>query len=306
MHEEKEIRRYLRHRFSPMCWFLLGYFLIINVCVIGALVLQNMFSNPTVEELNGNAWGYLLACAIGMVILLCWKKIPFWRDRVWARREPMTIKNFILLLVLTIGCQMAASLYGIVLELILNMFGTSAVASIESATAGADTISMFLYAGLAAPVVEELVFRGFVQETLKPYGKKFAILGSALLFGLFHGNLFQTPYAILVGLVLGYVAAEYSIGWAMLLHMINNLVLGDTISRLTAYLPDLAQSMIALAITFGCGIASAVILGTHSWEIRQYLRTSPMDKRCVRCFFLNGGFIAFTLLMVGEMILRFL
>lgn len=303
---EKEIRKYLRGQFSPLCWFLLGYFLIMNVCVVGALVFQALFTNATDQEMAGNAWGYLIACAIGMTILLCWKKIPFWRDRVWARKECMQPKDFFVLVVLTIGCQMAASLYGMVLELIVNMLGTSAFASIESATAGADTISMFLYAGLAAPVVEELVFRGFVQESLRPYGKKFAIFGSALLFGLFHGNLFQSPYAFLVGLVFGYAAMEFSIGWAMLLHMVNNLVLGDTISRLTSYLPDLLQSLVTLTITFGCGIAAVVILVKRKWEIERYLGWIPMDKRCLRCFFFNGGFIAFLLLMVGEMALRFL
>ncbi len=303
---EKEIRRFYRRRFSPLSWFLLGYYVLLNVAVIVSMVIHQLLFNPTEAELMGNAWGYLVASAIGMAILLIWKKLPFWRDGVWEHGKAMKVTDFVILLVLTVGCQMGASLYGVVLELLLNTVGLSAFASIESATAGADTISMFLYAGVCAPVVEELIFRGFVQQTLKPYGKKFAIFGSALLFGLFHGNLFQSPYAFLVGLVFGYVAMEYSIAWAMLLHMFNNLVLGDTLTRLMMALPEILQSLLMMAITYGCGIAAIVLLVNKKHEIRGYLWTSPMDKHCVRGLLLNWGFILLALMMAANMILMIL
>ena len=69
---------------------------------------------------------------------------------------------------------------------------------------------------------------------------------SALLFGVFHGNLVQIPFAFLVGLVLGYVAAEYSLGWCILLHWINNCVLGMLLERW-----PLAQGVIVLAAAVG-------------------------------------------------------
>lgn len=303
---EKELRKFLRREFAPLSWWLLGYYLIMNIAVIVVMSLHMILGNPTAEELAGNAWGYLLACAIGMGWLLLWKKPFFWRDQVWEKGKPMEMRAFLCLLVLTVGCQMAASIYGVVLEILLNLLGLSAMTSIESATGGADTLSMFLYASIGAPVVEELIFRGFVQRTLKPYGRKFAIFGSAFLFGLFHGNLFQSPYAFLVGLVLGYTAMEYSIAWAMLLHMVNNLVLGDMLSRLTGSLPEPAISMIFMGITGGCAIASIVVLSRNRREIRAYLGWEPMDSRCVRCFFLNPGFIFLAALMAGNMILMLL
>lgn len=304
--EDRQIRRFLRRQFAPLSWWLVGYHLLMIVAVLSVQLVHSMAFDATEAEVAGNAWGYLVSSAIGMAILIGWKGVPFWRDRVWAHGNAMTWKAFFCLLALTIGCQMAASLYGMVLESILNRVGLSALSSIESATSGSDTISMFLYAGVCAPIVEELMFRGFVQQSLKPFGKKFAIFGSAFLFGLFHGNLFQSPYAFLVGLVFGYVAMEYSIAWAMLLHMFNNLVLGDVLQRLTMGLPDLALSLIMLVLTGGCAIASLVILTRNGRAIRQYLGREPMDKRCLRGFFLNWGFAVLAFLMGGSMILMLL
>ena len=36
-----------------------------------------------------------------------------------------------------------------------------------------------------------------------------------------HGNIPQAVFAIFVGVVLGYVTIEYSIWWAILLHIFN-------------------------------------------------------------------------------------
>jgi uncharacterized protein len=47
-------------------------------------------------------------------------------------------------------------------------------------------------------------------------------------------------FAILVGLILGYVAMKYSVKWSILLHVINNFIFGDLLSYMTL---DLNESM---------------------------------------------------------------
>lgn len=303
---EKQLRKYLRRQFSPLGWALVIYYLIMNVCVAVVMLLDAWLRNPPVELLQSNAWGYIAASVIGMGILLLWKGTDFWEERIWAKGRAMTIGAFLALLVLCIGCQMAASIYAVVLEMVLNQFGLSAISSVESATMSADTFSMFLYAGICAPITEEILCRGLLQRSLEPYGRKFAVFGSAFLFGMFHGNLFQSPYAFLVGLVLGYSAMEYSIAWAMLLHMINNLVLGDMLGRLTAGMSDEASTMLQLAITGGCAVAAIVVLVKNHRGIRAALGWEPMDKRCLSCFFWNPGVIVLMLLMGVSMVLMIL
>jgi hypothetical protein len=63
----------------------------------------------------------------------------------------------------------------------------------------------FVCVCICAPLGEELLFRKLLIDRTRGHGDTIAILLSGLLFGLFHGNLFQFFYAFLVGMVLAYV-----------------------------------------------------------------------------------------------------
>ena len=315
--EEKQIRKYLRHQFRPLGWSLVVYYLIMNVMVIltmmvdaASMTLQNLSKGRPVMPMENmqavvaqNAWGYLLAIAVGLTILLAWKGWEFFREEIFAKQRKMRFGTFLGIVCVFLGCQVSVSIYAAVMEAILNALGFSAMLALEAATVTADTFSMFFYASIAAPIVEEILFRGFVQRSLLPFGKKFAIFGSALLFGMFHGNLIQSPYAFLVGLVLGYVTAEYSIWWAILLHMINNMVLADLIPRILSGLPQMAQDLILSGIIWMFAIAGAVILIVKRRVVKEYLRSQWMDRRCLRGFFLNSGFFVLTILLLVNMLM---
>lgn len=78
-----------------------------------------------------------------------------------------------------------------------------------------------------APIFEEFWFRGIVMESLRPYGNGFAILVSALLFGLTHGNLQQFFYATVLGICLGYIAiSTKSIVVTTIMHAMFNSIAG--------------------------------------------------------------------------------
>ena len=197
-----------------------------------------------------------------------------------------------------IGSQMVNSLWVSGLEFLYNLSDKSLMPMLEAVSGASDTFSMFLYASVLAPVAEELLFRGFVLRTLRPYGKRFAILGSAFLFGLFHGNLLQTPYAFLMGLVLGYVAAEYSIRWAMGLHLFNNFVLADLLTRLLNPMPEMMANMIQLILLGGCLAVSGVILLVKRGDIVAHIQSEWMDRRVLKCFFTSAGVVVMTVLMI--------
>ncbi|MCI9272890.1 MAG: CPBP family intramembrane metalloprotease [Clostridiales bacterium] len=73
-------------------------------------------------------------------------------------------------------------------------------------------------------LMEEFVFRGAVLGSLRKFGDGVAVLGSAALFGLIHGNLVQIPFAFVVGLILGYLVVHTgSMLPGILLHFANNL-----------------------------------------------------------------------------------
>ena len=59
---------------------------------------------------------------------------------------------------------------------------------------------------VVSPIIEELVFRGLLQQRIRDYlGRGWAIGLSAVTFGVYHGNVVQFIYASLVGVFLGCV-----------------------------------------------------------------------------------------------------
>jgi len=81
-----------------------------------------------------------------------------------------------------------------------------------------------LVAVVAAPLFEEFIFRGIILDGyLKNYKPMPAIVVSALLFGIIHGNLVQGIGAFVLGLVFGWLYwGTRSIVPAIFLHFVNN------------------------------------------------------------------------------------
>ena len=260
--EWKAMKKDLRRRFSGTGWTVLGYFIIVNIAVTLWMFVESLSATlelilaegpgQVIPQIEGteSAWGYFLAAGLGLLILLLWKKPRYFAEHIMARGRPMTAGAFFGLMCVFLGGQFLSQMMLSVTEIVLNICGFTILPGLEALTVDMDDFGMFLYACILAPVTEEILFRGVVLRKLIPYGKRFAILCSAVTFGLFHGNLVQAPFAFLVGLVLGYVAAEYNICWAMLLHMVNNLVMADMLSRLTSSLPLMVANTVTLLVFF--------------------------------------------------------
>ncbi len=73
-------------------------------------------------------------------------------------------------------------------------------------------------------IIEEFSIRGVVMQPLRRYGDGFAIVASAFIFSIMHGNMAQIPYTVVGGLYLGYLTiATGSIWPSIILHFINNM-----------------------------------------------------------------------------------
>lgn len=302
----------MRRDYSVQGWALLVYLGIMNFAVMLIMGMATIYIVFT-EMIGGNAidaeamanqlldisgWGYLLAIAIGFVALLIWKKPKFCFSTLWTRGKPMTVGSFAAILAMFMSAQLISQLGMTAVEYILNLFDLSMAEYLESASVSTDGVAMFLYVGLGAPISEELLFRGLVLRSMEKHGKHFAIIASALLFGLFHGNLIQAPFAFLVGLVLGYVTVEYNIGWAMVLHMANNLLLADTMTRLTSGLSTEVSDMIFWALMIVFGLAALIVLVVKRAQVADYFRREKVDPLCWRAFFNAPGIIVLLVILV--------
>ena len=72
---------------------------------------------------------------------------------------------------------------------------------------------------------EELFCRYACLSLLSPYGKKGAVLASAVLFAIMHANFYQMPYAFVAGIFLGGITiASGSVIPAIAFHILNNAI----------------------------------------------------------------------------------
>ncbi|MBW3090512.1 CPBP family intramembrane metalloprotease [Bifidobacterium sp. 82T25] len=177
---------------------------------------------------------------------------------------------FLVFIVLGLGVQGSVSL----VQMLLSMGGVDLVSpTSESINESAVTVSMWLYIGLVGPICEEVMFRGVLMKELKPLGKNFAIFTSALAFGLFHDDVVQGTFAFLFGLILGFVAMEYSLVWSIALHIFNNAILSGVIDTLFAgQLSDNGYLVYSIILALAGVIGSAIVLVLYGRSLAQYRR----------------------------------
>ncbi len=84
-------------------------------------------------------------------------------------------------------------------------------------------IVSFVSLSIFAPIFEEIIFRSAVYRHTEIMGQSFAVVFSAIVFALMHGNLEQLPYTFVMGLGFAYLFAKTrSLLIPMLLHFLTN------------------------------------------------------------------------------------
>ena len=126
--------------------------------------------------------------------------------------------------------------------------------------------------GLVGPVAEELVFRGAIEGQLLKKWKdpKWAILVSALIFGLIHFNPAQIPFAFLIGLLLGWLYYRSgSLLLVMVVHVLNN--------SLSVWMTHLYSEEVTMTGLIGKPAVYIVVAGAAAclvlslWRLKQML-----------------------------------
>ncbi len=106
------------------------------------------------------------------------------------------------------------------------LFGAGEIQNVMEAIAPSSFsagVVTLIFTAFVAPIFEEIIYRHLLLRSLKPIGDTPAIIISALVFGLAHGNFDQFAYAFLSGIIFGLMAVRYdTIIPGMVLHLINN------------------------------------------------------------------------------------
>lgn len=116
-----------------------------------------------------------------------------------------------------------------------------------------------LFSCVAAPVLEEMLFRGVIlRGFLRQYSRSFAILWSASLFGIAHLNLYQMMTALAIGIVAGWLYERCRSLWpCILLHAAYNTFVTGYYTWLLDH-PEAQTKGFGAAFTGGAFVAAIV------------------------------------------------
>jgi membrane protease YdiL (CAAX protease family) len=198
----------------------------LSIALIGYLLITSLASLVIVfmagARINGIV--YLLSSLVGMgFIWFCYRGSLNLADIMDETRE-IPPKVFVNAFVCMIGLQPVFQLVGQLIEWIYAQTGyVIEFASFDPHNGG--LVFVLLNSVVVGPVVEEILFRGVALHALSRYGRNFAIITGAILFGFYHANFLQFGHSFAIGLLLGYVTFRYAIKWAIVLHCLHNLLM---------------------------------------------------------------------------------
>lgn len=171
-----------------------------------------------------------------------------------------------------------------------------------------DNILYIFSIAVLPPLTEEFAFRGIVLGKLRKFGDSFAILMSALLFGLLHGNIIQIPFAFIIGIVFGFITIKTSsLLPAMITHFLVNCssVIVSLIYENNFFDKNLCDIFYSsfVVIIFILGIISTLLL----CKDKEFLKLNKYEgapfKERVKQFFSTAGVICALGLIAVEIII---
>ena len=291
----------------------MGIFIILVVSTI----LQTLFALSPFGKLAPNsdttfyisfALMYLIGVPVGLIFMNRTKVSKL-------AKSNLSFLQFVAIFAVCISFMYLGNIIGMfITNLYSSVSGNTVENPINNLIFGRSILLRIIIVSLIGPFVEELIFRKFIIDRLNIYGEKTAIFVSALLFGLFHGNLFQFFYAFFLGLIFGYVYLRYGkLLYTVLLHVIINfmggvvsvfmlekvgtdnlvnIASGDISSLTPEAMVGFTVYMFYVLILIVLFIAGLIIFFRNLKKIRFYSKEREIQKRDVfSVAYLNVGMI---------------
>lgn len=227
-------------------------------------------------------------------------------------KRDLSVKTFILYVAITFTLMWIGNLIGLgITELLGSAIQNDIANPVQQLINSADIWLNLLLISIMAPIFEEIMFRKIIIDRTIKYGAKVSIILSAVIFALFHGNLNQFFYALLMGGFLAYVYIKTGkITYTIILHGIINLM-GSVVSLIIANSVNNIQSSPnpldgAIIITYFLLLFTLLIIGLYGLtKIKKAKfngsKTQIRLKNPFKTVFLNYGMIFFILFFVFEM-----
>lgn len=166
----------------------------------------------------------------------------------------------------------------------------TSVPEYEIPTSGPE-LFLFAFSTIVPPaIIEEFALRSVTMQPLRKYGDIWAIVMTALVFGLMHRNAVQGIFAFIAGMVFGYIAVATNSIWpAVIVHALNNgfSVLLNVLMETNEETANKVYALI-ISIVLVSGILSAVlffVIGERN-KPENNIPFLPLKEKC-KSFFIN-------------------
>ena len=196
---------------------LLGVFIVATV--LGSLLTGVLQKIGSVSVGFGSFLGYVIQFSLVIIFGLFQRKI---RSPQGTRLLKFGLAKLDFVIILWGTIMVLAT--GVVIEPLLNLFPETYLDRLGNIMAAGGW--MMFTSIVIAPIMEEILFRGILQDALmRKYGVFVGILIASAVFGIVHVIPQQVVNAFMIGIVLGYI--YYRTGALLpviLIHCINNAI----------------------------------------------------------------------------------
>ncbi|WP_276956671.1 CPBP family intramembrane glutamic endopeptidase [Methanobrevibacter woesei] len=216
----------------------------------------------------------------------------------------LTIKKFIVYIAISLTLMWIGNLIRLTITEILGNLIQSEIANPIVETIDSSSIyTNLLLMVIMAPIFEEIIFRKLLIDRTIKYGKGVSILLSALIFGLFHGNLNQFFYAFLIGGFFAYVYIKTGkIIYTILLHLTVNffgsiisVIVGNSLNNMNT-MANLPIADAGILIIYFLIYVLIVIIGVIGL-LKNYKKISLLKDNLIKkpyiTSLINAGMICF-------------
>lgn len=236
---EEQLRSH-KKIFSRISFSILAFLLVAELAIFAAVYILKSLAPELLSSYN---FSLILSAAVQYgvalpVMILIIRKLPR-RAPEKKRLGAKGLLGYLLagVFIMYIGNYISQ----ILMTNVESLLGSQVENSISALLSDTDLIFSLIFVGIIGPIVEELMFRKLIIDRLTEYSTAVAVLFPALLFGLFHGNLYQLFYAFAVGVVFSYIYVKTGkIIYSVILHVSVNLLCGVIPSFLMS-LVDMGQ-----------------------------------------------------------------
>ncbi len=250
----------------------LGYLLmsLLYSIIVGRVDrLYDMYVNDTLYSyLLEILYSYMCVGLPFLAVFIVLKRTRRYRDLVLPYGAPYKTGEAILLVFAALGVCFLGSIAANYIAAYADAFGFGFLSYYEMlepepVPAGlTGAVVLVLRSALIPALLEEFAFRGVVLQSLRRYGDWFAIVSSAVLFGLVHGKMTQIPFAVIAGVAMGYCAVVTgSLRPGIAVHFMNNFV-SVIVTLASARLGEGASVMISNVLVYafiGLGLVMLII-----------------------------------------------